>query len=134
MDFRLSSGCEKWIDENGDSVLSAPYFSHLYRDKESQNLAGKYNPHFKIKTLSNEGFHSPHETHSFAENLLKICHAEANFVGFERGELSEYASLCGCIGESSNLFHMGFLREKKVKGEKIMFPTEKLVKLAFEKI
>ncbi len=122
---------DTWIDEDGRKVQEITFFGKVYTDEISEKLG--YNPHYRLKELDNQGFNTSHETHAFAERLARIYYSMGKFVGFEISDLEKYAEFHSCYGEQITLLNMGFLRKKKIKGEIILFPTEKLVKLGFEK-
>ncbi len=121
---------DNWIDEEGNDVEEISFFERVYTDKKSRNL--KYNPNYRLREIDNQGFHTSHETHAFAETLAKIYHSIGKFVGFEILDLEKYAEFRNCYGEQITLLNMGFLRSKKIKGKKVLFPKEKLIKLGFE--
>jgi hypothetical protein len=122
---------DTWVDEKGKNVEEIPFFKTVYTDELSRKL--NYNPHFRSGEIDNRGFHTSHETHEFAERLARIYHSLGKFVGLEMPALEEYSKIQSCYGEQDTLLSMGFLRKKEVKGKIVLFPTEKLVSLGFEK-
>ena len=105
-------GCEKWIDENGESVLEFPFFTKAYLDKESKELESKYDSSEKNRTISMFG---SSETHHFADKIANLYPAIQGFVGFIREELNSFSRLDAGYDEADNLLGIHhFFRLKKI--------------------
>ena len=125
-------GEEIWIDEKGKRVKIRDFFSKIYIDEETERLSSKY----QVWRCNGEGRSSSlgkTEIEGVVARLLVLVRAgsygsKVRLVGVKKTEFdallmiesADYIYLPGLIEE-------GFLREKLVKGDVILFPTEKLL-------
>ncbi len=123
-----------WIDESGGRVDIFPGFSNIYRDEISRELDLRYNFSSSPKKIGGLG---NAEVEVAADGLMNLCYTFKGVVGVENNELYDLGMnlssrfLFGQSWDYEGLLSREMLRDKKVKGRRILFPTEKLVKKAF---
>ena len=126
---------EKWIDENGKNVFITPFFNKIFTDEESMELDKKYNLYLPPTSISALG---KTEYETAADSLNQVYHLLHQTVGIDAEELDkigdELSTRClfGRSWDYSALAGSGILRKKKVRGIEVLFPTEDLIKRAFE--
>ena len=126
---------DKWIDENGDNVIITPFIGKIYEDKLSMELNHKYNMYRPPKSIGALG---KTEWETAANSLAEFYHVLRSTVGINAEELDnvgdEFSTSCrfGRSWDYGPLEKRGFLRTKKVMGIEVLFPTEQLIKRAFD--
>jgi len=116
-------------------VTVKPFFSQLYVDEELERLSGAYqiwqcDGEQRLSTLGWA------EVECFAAKLLVLVRASVgrkiSLAGVKKSELEYMAedAVVGTYGEwcLDDMIRDGFLRERTVEGEAVIFPTEKLLK------
>ena len=125
-------GEEIWIDEKGKKVKIRDFFSKLYIDEEMEKLSSKY----QVWKCNGEGRSlslGKTEIECVVARFLVLVQAgdygsKVSLVGVKKTEFDALLRI-----ESADYIYLpdlieeGFLREKFVKGDVILFPTEKLL-------
>ncbi len=121
---------EVWVDEKGKTVEIHPFFSQLFVDEEVEELSRKYDiwecdGESRLSTLCKA------ERESLVARFLVLVRAgqtnPTSLVGVKKTELEAVLER-GCrYWELEGLIHQGFFREKWIKGDVVVFPTEKLL-------
>jgi len=125
---------EVWPDENGDKVIITPFITTIYKDKSSMELNSKYNIYQPPKSIEALG---KTQWETAANTLTEFYHVLRRTVGINSKELDqvgeEFSTSCrfGKSWDYSPLEDRGFFRTKKVMGIEVLFPTEELIKRAF---
>lgn len=121
---------ETWIDEKGKRVEINPFFSKLYVDEEVTELSSKYkiwecDGESRLSTLCKA------QRESLVAQVLVLVRAgrtnPTRLVGVKRTELEAVLERCSNHWYLQELINEGFFREKWVKGDVVVFPTEKLL-------
>lgn len=123
---------EVWIDEKGTKVKIRNFFSRIYIDEEIEKLNAKYQI-WECNGESRSSSLGKAQVEGIVARLLILVRAgnygskisligvkKTEFDALLRIESADYIYLPSLIEE-------GFLREKLVKGDVILFPTEKLL-------
>ena len=127
--IKMGEGWEVWTDERGADVNIYPCLSSLYEDLETNRLNGEYSigklPHGAFG-LGQRGLET------LVERIFGICRVAGGIVGVDIQELERFGQInTSPYGTSSayiaDLLRNGYLREKWVKGRRVVFPTEKLL-------
>jgi len=123
---------EIWIDEKGVKVNIFPFFSKVYIDKESEILSSKYklwencDGETRLSTLGSN------ERESLAAQILLLVRSThlnpPRLVGIKKTELETVGkNSCSIHWSINNFIKEDLLREKWIKGNLVLFPTEKLL-------
>lgn len=119
-----------WIDERGKIVVICPFFSKIFSDEETRKLDQEYKTRHcdgQIKPSSLGQLEKEEVTAALLglTQLVKSIHF--HLVGVLREELECWESEAQATGSTNFLVSAGFLREKWVRGELVVFPTDKLL-------
>jgi len=121
---------EVWIDEKGKKVVIKSFFSRVYIDEETEKLNQEYDiwqcdGEMRLSTLAKAQRES-----LVAQILVLVRTAEdrgISLVGVKKSELEALTKRSDEHWFIGGLIQEGFLREKWVKGDLVVFPTEKLL-------
>ena len=127
----LKQGIERWIDIKGQTITIKSFFSKVYIDSEMERLSEEYDIwkcDGKIR-LSSLG---KGEKERFAARILGLVRAVSDnnglrLVGVKQKELEAWAMRSSENWFIDEFIEYGFLRVGWVKGELVIFPTEKLL-------
>jgi len=124
-----ASGVEMWIDGQGKEVIIKTIFSKVYIDEKVRELNEKYDI-WKCDGERRSNLEWP-EMDGLVAKILVLVRVSGDrsisLVGVKKLELWQLAERSGggwCIGL---LIQNGYLREKWIKGDLVVFPTEKLL-------
>lgn len=125
-----SQGVEIWTDERGKRVEIKSFFSRVYIDEEVEEL----NQQFRIWECDGEQQLSTlgkAEREVLVAKLLVLVRAahdnRTSLVGVKKAELELLAERSYQQWYIDELIRDGFLREKRIKGDLVVFPTAKLL-------
>ncbi len=122
---------EVWTDEKGKQVVIMSFFSEIYVDEELGKLSGKYRTwecdgESRCSTLGE----NPKEC--LAAQILSLVRSvrlnPPGLVGVKKDELINAAEKQSHHWFIDEFVKEGLLREKWIKGDLVVFPTEKLLK------
>ena len=121
-------GVRFWVDEQGNSVFKLPGISAAYTDLESNELHKQFHffrfrPEIKGSELGSA------ELENAAVRILNYCTMYNGPVGFAQGELEAIDVWLCNGGATAELINMEMLRLKLIMGSKVLFPTERLLKI-----
>lgn len=121
---------ELWVDEKGKDVQIKPFFSQLYIDEEVAELSQKYNiwecdGESRLSTLGKA------QREMLVAQFLVLVRASVDssvsLVGVKKTELEAVLKRGSNHWYLNELIKEGFFREKWIKGDVVVFPTEKLL-------
>ena len=127
----LTHGIKRWIDEKGQTITIKSFFSKFYIDPEMERLSRDYDIwecDGKVR-LSSLGKGEKEHLVARILGLVRVV-SENNgprLVGVKKKELEMFAGRSFENWFINELVEYGFLTEKLIKGELVIFPTEKLL-------
>ncbi len=121
---------ETWVDEKGKDVQIKSFFSQLYIDEEVAELSQKYNI-WECDGKSRCSTLCKAERESLVAQILVLVRASRDrsisLVGVKKTELEAVLKRGSNHWYLNELIKEGFFREEWVKGDVVVFPTEKLL-------
>ena len=120
-----------WVDKKGKKVEIQPFFSVLYIDEKVRELSLKYvvwecDGASRLSTMGKSEIE-----HLVAKVLVLVranCDNGVRLVGVKKEELEVVLERDSCRRYLKDLIRLGFFREECIRGDIVVFPTEKLLK------
>lgn len=132
MDRLKEFGFEVWTDEKGNDVVIKPFLNKVFVDKGVLELNEKYQIWECDGEMRSSSLGAA-ELEDAAAFILGLARASRmnpiSLVGVTRKEFESVMSNLYFASASyiNDLVRNGYLREKLIKGESVVFPTEKLL-------
>ena len=126
-----TQGVERWIDEKGQTIIVKSFFSKFYIDPEMERLSRDYNIWERDGKIRYSSLGKGEKEH-LAARILGLVRVVSDsdgprLVGIKKNELEMFAGRSYEDWFINGFVEYGFLREKLIKGELVLFPTEKLL-------
>lgn len=119
-----------WVDQDGRTVEIRTFFSKTYIDEEVRRVSEQFQI-YKCDGKQRLSTLGKCEKETLAARVLGLVIIDTTnpicLVGVRKGELMEVARREDEDWYVEELIEDGFLREKRIKGVVVVFPTEKLL-------